>query len=307
MYYTCTVNPALDYFIKAPNLEIGKLNRVKQGTYRLGGKGIIVSRILRILSQNTTAIGFSGGFTGEYFVRELNKEGIQTQFIQTEDPLRINVILESSVETDINTSGPQISKEVFTLLLQFIEQTITKDDTLFLCGNVAPGISPFNYLQICEAVTKVGARLIVDTNTQLLTEALKSRPFLIKPNHIEIGEILGKSLDSVSDCLEAAKEIQVLGARNVLISRGGDGAIFLSEDRLSALQVNVAKVTNGKQTIGAGDTMLASFISKFDQTNCFEQALAFASAAGGATVESDDLATIQLIDQFSKEIHVKKI
>lgn len=305
MYYTCTVNPALDYFLNIPQLEIGSLNRVDNGTFQLGGKGIIVSRILNILGAKTTATGFIGGFTGHYIEQTLKGVGIETTFIPIETATRVNVILFGNVETDINTAGPTITATQMKQLLTFISTTLTHTDTFFLCGNKSQGMTKDDYLQIATAVHQSGARLIVDSNTDLLTHTLSTQPFIIKPNHIELGEIIGNSISTTEECILGARQLQSLGAQNVLVSRGGDGAVLVTSDN-RAYSVNVAKVTKGKQTIGAGDTMLASFIYALDTFQDIKKALAFASAAGGATVESDDLATLELINHFLPEIEVKE-
>lgn len=306
MYYTCTVNPALDYFLSAPHIQLGQLNRIDSGIFRLGGKGIIVSRILNILNTPTLATGFIGGFTGDYMNKTLQQAQIQTHFIQTETTTRVNVILLTDSETDFNTAGPQINTAQVAQLTDWITATLKHDDTFFLCGNKAPGMTEKDYSSIAEAVNKTSARLIVDSNTTLLTHSLSAQPFLIKPNHIELGEIINQRITTIEDCIKGAKMLQKRGAQHVLVSRGADGAVLLTKDGF-AYSVNVAKVTPGKQTIGAGDTMLASFVYGLDTFNDIEKALAFASAAGAATVESDDLATPELINRFLEEIYVTKI
>lgn len=304
MYYTITLNPAIDMLTRPKGLQLGKLNRTEEADYVVGGKGINISLLLNNIGKKSKALGFVAGFTGAYIKSELDKVGIATDFVETSGNTRINIKLIAEEETEINgQSSPVTQEEVASFYSKL--STLTQEDTVFLSGNIIGGMQTSDFVKIAKEISERGAKLIVDSNKDLVLDTLAYKPFLVKPNEFELGEMFGVEIKSVEDILTYAKKLQERGAENVLVSRGGDGAILLTKDG-DLLSVNVAK---GEivSTAAAGDSMLAMFVAKYDETSSFEEALKFASAAGGATSFSAGVGKKELIDSLLPQIKVTKL
>lgn len=291
MIYTITFNPALDYVIKIPNLEIGEINRTEKEYILPGGKGINVSIVLKTLGIDSTALGFIAGFVGEEIERKIKEQEIKTDFIKIENDIsRINVkITTPSNETAINGKGPYIDERYIELLYKKIEM-IENGDMLVLSGSVPKGIKKDIYENICEKVAKKDVKIIVDSTGNLLLKTLKYNPFLIKPNKEELGEIFHVKISNQEEAIEYAKKLQQKGAKNVLVSMGNMGAILLDENGYSYKM----KALIGEKrinTVGAGDSMIAGFIAGYQLFNNYEKALQMGMAAGAATANSISLAT----------------
>lgn len=302
MIYTVTFNPSIDYILRTPPLEMGEVNRSAGEEMLYGGKGINVSVILARLGVPTMALGFVGGFTGDALVEMVRQAGVDSDFIPLEGQrTRINVKLWGTKEgavTEINARGPEISREAMEILYRKLGR-LTEEDTLVLAGSVPSSLPTDAYREILDRIYGHGVRTVVDASGELLRKVLAYRPFLIKPNRAELAEIVGRALPDDRAIEEAARELQNKGARNVLVSLGGDGALLLDEHGW----VHRAKAMGKKPlyTVGAGDSMVAGFLAGVDSGKGYEYALQLGSAAGGATASSAGLATKAEIDALMKQ------
>ncbi|MBQ6823656.1 MAG: 1-phosphofructokinase [Clostridia bacterium] len=298
MIYTVTFNPALDYVIHLNKLELGETNRCYGEELYFGGKGVNVSLVLRELGKENTALGFVAGFTGAALEENLRNQGINAEFIHLKKGLtRINVKMKAEQETEINAQGPAIDEEALAALFAKLD-TLTEGDTLVLAGSIPASLPADIYEKIMARLQGKGIRFVVDATGKLLMNVLKYNPFLIKPNHRELEELVGRPLNGSAEIAEGAKELQGLGARNVLISRGKDGALLLDENgKVSEMPAVGGKPVN---TVGAGDSMVAGFIAGVEQG--YEYALKLGSAAGGATACQAGLAKAADIEALLKQI-----
>lgn len=298
MIYTVTFNPALDYVIHLDKLELGETNRCYGEELYFGGKGVNVSLVLRELGKENTALGFVAGFTGAALEENLRNQGINAEFIHLKEGLtRINVKMKAEQETEINAQGPAIDAEALAALFAKLD-TLTEGDTLVLAGSIPASLPADIYEKIMARLQGKGIRFVVDATGKLLMNVLKYNPFLIKPNHRELEELVGRPLNGSAEIAEGAKELQGLGARNVLISRGKDGALLLDENgKVSEMPAVGGKPVN---TVGAGDSMVAGFIAGVEQG--YEYALKLGSAAGGATACQAGLAKAKDIEALLKQI-----
>jgi len=301
MIYTVTFNPALDYVIHVDNFKVDFVNRVKEEHVFIGGKGINVSAILKELGYDTVALGFIAGFTGDEIDRgAVEQYGIKTDFIRVKDGMsRINVKLKSDEETEINGVGPNITDEDIEKLYAQLDQ-LKKDDVLVLSGSIPKCVRDDIYEVILERLQDRGILFVVDATGQLLVNVLKYKPFLIKPNNHEIEEIFNVELKGEEDIVKYAKKLQEMGARNVLVSLAGDGSLLVDEnDQVHRMGVCKGKVKN---SVGAGDSMVAGFIAGYLKNHDFQEALELGTASGGATAFSDSLATAEFIYENLKNL-----
>ena len=294
MIYTVTFNPALDYVIHVDHIELGETNRCSREELYFGGKGVNVSLVLKELEQENTALGFIAGFTGDALVQNLQEQGIHAEFIRLKEGLtRINVKMKGAQETEINAQGPKIDDEAIAALFAKLD-TLTKDDTLVLAGSIPSSLPTDIYEQILARLQGKGVRFVVDATGKLLMNVLKYKPFLIKPNHRELEELVGRTLNGSAEIAAGAKELQALGARNVLISRGKDGALLLDENgTVSEMAALPGKAIN---TVGSGDSMVAGFLAGCEVS--YEYALKLGTVCGGATAFRNDLAKKADIDRL---------
>ena len=288
MVYTVTFNPAIDYVVRVDDFETGKLNRTRQELIQIGGKGINVSVLLSRLGVETTALGFVAGFTGQEIERTLEQECVRTDFVHLKQGFtRINVKLKGGQETEINGRGPQVDEASLEALHEKLQQ-IREGDYLVLAGSVPADMPKQLYSHILEKLSRCGAGFVVDAEGELLTGILQYRPFLIKPNHLELGAIFHKELHGEEEIEACAAQLQKQGARNVLVSMGGAGAILLDESgRFHRAQAPDGTV---KKSVGAGDSMVAGFLAGWLRFGDYERALRMGIAAGSATAFSYGLA-----------------
>ncbi len=300
MIYTITFNPALDYVIKMQNLKIGKINKSPKEYIYPGGKGINVSIVLKVLEQETTAMGFISGFVGEKIEKQVQKYGVKTDFIKIENEnSRINIkILEETQETAINAKGPYIEEKYIELLYKKLER-IEDKDSLVLSGSVPNGISNNIYETICQKLKNKNIKIIVDSTGELLLKTLKYKPYLIKPNQQELEEIFNTKIGNKDQALEYAKKLQEKGAQNVIISMGSKGAVLLDENGYS-YKINALNTKDAINTVGAGDSMVAGFLAGHEMFNNYEKALQMGVAAATATTNSIFLATKEKIEENLK-------
>ena len=303
MYYTITLNPAIDMLTKVENFELGKLNRTGESDYVIGGKGINISLLLNNIGKESRALGFIAGFTGNFIKEELKKKGIKSNFVETRGFTRINIKLTTDTETEINSQSSKVAKENIKGFFDTLEE-LSDNDTVFLSGNIIPGMDSDDFAAIAKKVREKGAKLVVDSNKDMVLDTLKYKPFIIKPNEFELGEMFGVKISNTEEIAKYAKKLQEMGAENVLVSRGSKGAILFTNEG----DVFTANTATGKviSTIAAGDSMLAMFVAKYDETGDYRLSLQYASAAG-ATSFSAGVGKKKLIDELLSQINVNKM
>lgn len=303
MIYTVTFNPSLDYIVSVDHLSLGSVNRTTKEIMNPGGKGINVSFVLRNLGYESTALGFQAGFTGKEIMRLLDEQGIQSDFIEVADGLsRINVKIRSNEESEINGMGPAIREEDIEKLYAQLDR-LEDGDTLVLAGSIPSVMPETMYRDIMERLSDKKLQIVVDATKDLLVNVLKYRPFLVKPNNHELGEIYGVTLKTREDVIPCARKMQEEGARNVLISMAGEGAVLLAEDG----QVFRSEAPKGtvRNSVGAGDSMVAGFLAGYLASKDYEQAFYMGVCTGSASAFSEGMATKEyiheLLGQFGKD------
>lgn len=289
MVYTVTFNPALDYVVRVDGFQVGEVNRTSREEIQLGGKGINVSTVLSHLGVENVALGFLAGFTGQALEEGLRREGIHTDFIWLEQGLtRINVKIKAGQESEINGQGPNIDAAALDQLFRKLDK-LERDDVLIVSGSVPSTLPGDVYEQILARLQGRGIHFVVDATRDLLCNVLPYHPFLIKPNNIELGEIFGRTLHTDEEIRDCAAQLQQRGARNVLVSMAGDGSLLLDETGACyRLGVPKGQVRN---SVGAGDSMVAGFVAGWLKTGDYAYAQRLGAAAGSATAFSDGLAT----------------
>lgn len=289
MIYTVTINPAVDYTIRIPQLALGEVNRIQKEEYFFGGKGINVSVVLHNLGIESVALGFIAGFTGQFVREGMNAIGIENDFIELPAGMtRINVKIKDEIETDINGSGPNLPDASISKLLKKI-QKIKKDDFLVIAGAVPKEVKEDIYSDIIGSLKADNVYVVVDATKNYLLNTLKHKPFLVKPNSTELGELFGKEIHTDTDIITHAKKLQDMGARNVLVSIGDKGGVLVTED--GQVFCNDAPKGKVENTVGAGDSMTAGFLAGYMEKHDYEYALRYGLAAGSATAFSERLAS----------------
>lgn len=290
MIYTVTFNPSIDYAIITDGFTLGGINRTMSETILAGGKGINVSTVLHNLGCESVALGFTAGFTGGEIERLLDRDGVKSDFISLKNGMsRINVKLKDKEETEINGSGPEIDSQSLNALMTKLS-LLREGDYLVLAGSIPSTLPDTVYLDIMQMLSGKGVNIIVDASKNLLLNVLPQKPFLIKPNNIELSEMLGvTTLYDKDEIISYAKKLQDMGARNVLVSMAGDGAVFVSENGLELKSEAPAGVVIN--SVGAGDSMVAGFIAGYIENGDFEKAFRLGIASGSASTFSRFLAT----------------
>ena len=296
MIYTLTLNPSIDYVVRISSLIYGITNRTDSEEYYFGGKGINVSNVLKELDIDSTAYGFIAGFTGEAIEKETKSDRVTTDFIRLkEGNSRINIKIKAAEETEINTQGPHIHEEDLELLMQKVDN-IGDGDTIVIAGSIPKTMPDDIYERILKRLDGKDVRIVVDATKKLLVNSLKYKPFLIKPNRQELSELFDVEINSEDDIVKYAKELQKMGAVNVLISLGGEGAMLIDEfgNRHKAGVIK-EKVIN---TVGSGDSMVAGFIAGYEKEHDYAYALKLGSVCGNATAFLSGLATKEKINEL---------
>lgn len=300
MIYTVTFNPAIDYVMHTQALQLGAVNRAVKEEIMFGGKGINVSTVLGNLGVENVALGFIAGFTGHALEKGVRSFGVKTDFIELEKGMtRINVKLKATEETEINGAGPEINSDSLQQLFLKLDR-LKKGDYLVLAGSIPKSMPSDIYEKIMERLQNKGIMFVVDATKDLLLNVLKYKPFLIKPNNHELGEMFGVQLKSDDEIVHYAEKLQEMGAKNVVVSMAGDGAMLVdSNGAVTKIGVPKGKVVN---SVGAGDSMVAGFIAGYTETGDYSYSLRLGSAAGSATAFSEGLATkeeiFELINKF---------
>ena len=305
MIYTVTFNPSLDYIVSTNNFELGKTNRTTYEQMLAGGKGLNVSTVLKNLGIENKALGFIAGFTGKEIERMTKESGLNCDFITLEHGFsRINVKMKDFDGTELNGMGPVISKEALEQLMIQL-RTLKKGDMLVLAGSIPSSMKHLIYHDIMAELTPNGVEFVVDATKDLLLNVLEHRPFLIKPNNYELGELFSVELKTKESVIPYAKKLQGMGARNILVSMAGEGAVLLNENgEVFTLDAPKGTLVNA---VGAGDSMVAGFIAGWIESNNFYHAFKMGVASGSASAFSELLATkeeiqkvYQLIENLEK-------
>lgn len=295
MIYTVTLNPSLDYVVDVDDFELGRTNRAVSERLYAGGKGINVSFVLKNLGFESTALGFSAGFTGEEIKKQIQERGITENFITVlNGQSRINIKLRGQQETEINGMGPDIEKEHIQQLLKKLS-VLSPGDYLILAGSVPMKINDTIYYDILKTLDKKGIKAVVDTTGDLLLNVLKYHPFLIKPNIHELSELFSTEIKTKEDVVQYGLKLQDMGAQNVIVSMAGDGAVFICENG----EIYKSEAPKGvvKNSVGAGDSMVAGFLAGFCETKDFAKAFKMGVCTGSASAFSEDLATKEQVRQ----------
>lgn len=302
MIYTCTLNPSVDYIVHVDEFRVGELNRAVKTLAFPGGKGINVSRVLKRLGVESTALGFIGGFTGAFIIEQLQNENIACDFVEVPGNTRINVKLKSGTETEINGQGPMIEPKYEEALIQKM-QALTEDDVVVLAGSVPSSLSPDIYEKIIDEAKKGKAKVVVDTSGPALKQLLARKPFLAKPNHKELAELFETSFHSKDEIMVYGRRLVELGVENVIVSMAGNGAFYFNKE-----MTLFAKAPKGtvKNSVGAGDSIVAGFLAAYTSGKSLEEAFAYSVASGSATAFSEDLCTKDRVEQLVCEVNVKR-
>lgn len=298
MIYTVTLNPSLDYIVSVKDFVPGRVNRTEKEVIFPGGKGINVSIVLHNLGMTSSALGFIAGFTGEEIKKQVQTFHVAEKFIPVEEGMsRINVKLRSNEESEINGKGPNIQSADIELLMHQID-ALQDGDVLVLAGSIPDMMPETMYRDIMERLSGKKVMVVVDATRDLLVNVLEYHPFLIKPNNFELGEIFGVELKSKEEVITYAKKLQEKGARNVLVSMAGDGAVMVAEDG-TTYESNAPKgqVVN---SVGAGDSMVAGFLYGYLTWHSYEKAFYYGLCTGSASAFSENLATKTEVEQLLK-------
>ena len=299
MIYTVTFSPAIDYVVDLTKFEIGEINRTQQEQAFPGGKGINVSLVLANLGKSSVATGFLGGFTGDFIKQELAKRHISSGFIEVNGTTRINVKIRAGKETAINGQGPHITEEEIEKLISQLEK-LNKDDLLVISGTVPKSLPDNIYELILERIKDNGVTVIVDATKEILLNTLKYHPLLVKPNKEELEEMFNVTINSDQELIDNASKLLKLGARNVIVSLGGDGALLVGE----GLEPTLREAPQGKvvNTVGAGDSLVAGFIAEYQDSKNIAKAFKQGIATGSASAFSEYLATKEEVEALLKQM-----
>lgn len=296
MIYTVTFNPSLDYYVQVNNVKSGIVNRTVSERLAVGGKGINVSLALKELGEKSLALGFIAGFTGDAIHDKVTALGLDHIFIRVGGQSRINVKIKSNNETDINGTGAAVTQSDTNKLVRKLKELLKPDDWVIICGSVPSGLNELTYANLIKKLKTVsGINFVVDACGKLLTETLKYRPFLIKPNIYEMCEIFGlTTIPDIEGIFACARKLQHQGARNVIVSMGSAGAVMVTEtDQSMYVRAARGQLVN---SVGAGDSMIAGFIYEYIKSGNYFNALNFATAAGSACAFTDNIATKEQIE-----------
>ena len=302
MIYTVTFNPSIDYIVTVDDLQLGLVNRTSEELMFPGGKGINVSMVLSNLGFENTALGFLAGFTGDSVQKMLEENGVNADFIKVKEGItRINVKIRAQQESEINGMGPAIKKEDIEALYKKLD-TLKDGDILVLAGSIPSVMPETMYSDIMAHLQDKDIKIVVDATKDLLLNVLKYKPFFVKPNNHELGEIYGVELKTREDVVPYAQKMQKEGARNVLVSMAGEGAVLVAEDG----QVYMSPCPKGKvkNSVGAGDSMVAGFIAGYMETGSYKDALRKGLLTGSASAFSDNLATKDEVEELGKHFQL---
>jgi 1-phosphofructokinase len=303
MIYTITLNPSIDYVMEVGKFQEGMINRADQARYYPGGKGINVSRVLKRLGADTTALGFAAGFTGNFIKEKLIEEQVAVRLLEVEGHSRINVKLKADQETEINGTGPIVDDNAVQRLLHQLDQ-LTQQDTVVLAGSIPSTVPSKIYEMLIRKCQKHDAKVVLDTGGAALRNLLPSKPFFIKPNHHELGDLFDVTIQTKEEAVYYAGKIHEQGVQNIVVSMAGEGALLYSS---AGIYFAKAPIGNVKNSVGAGDSLVAGFLAGYERTNDIHLALQYGIAAGSATAFSHDLCKKEEVDRLLEQVKIKKI
>lgn len=303
MIYTVTLNPSIDYHVWIPVLHEGSIHQAEKEWKDAGGKGLNVSKVLKNLGMNSTALGFVGGFTGAFIRQQIEKAGIIHQFISVQQDSRINLKIKAGMETDISGVSPLIPQEALDKLISQIEQ-LQKGDILILAGSVPASLPADIYQTIMKKLFGRGIKICLDAKGDALLDGLREKPFLIKPNHHELGELFGVTITTPAEAIVYGRKAVELGAEQVIVSLAGEGAVYVNGKEAYIAEIPKREPVN---SIGAGDSMVAGFVYAFVKTNDPKEAFHYAVAAGSSTALSEGFCTLEKVHQFLPHVTIKKV
>ncbi|MDN6118256.1 MAG: 1-phosphofructokinase [Lactococcus sp.] len=302
MIYTVTLNPSIDFLVRLPEFKVGEVNRMTSDDKFPGGKGINVSRILARIDSNSTAFGFLGGFTGDFIKEKLEAEAIVTDFVKIASDTRINVKIKSDIESEINGAGPQISEAERD---QFFEKlaVLTPSDIVVLAGSAPASLGQDFYLDVINKIKAQGAEFVIDIEGDVLVKSLANQPLVVKPNNHELGAIYGVEFETVEELIPYGHKLLSDGAKYAMISIDVYCALLFADGK-----TYFAKAVKGvvKNSVGAGDSMIAGFVGEFAKSHDAVKAFRQGVACGTATAFSDDLASAEFIQEISEQVVVEE-
>lgn len=301
MIYTVTVNPSIDYIVQLPELTLGEVNRMAYDTKLPGGKGINVSRILKELGHQNVALGFVGGFTGDFVEKSLKEKSLTTNFTHVAADTRINVKIKAQNETEINGQGPQLTDDEVTKFKQQFDR-LSAGDVVILSGSLVPSLTADFYFELIKIIREHGAEFVIDTTGESLLRTLKEHPLVVKPNHHELAELFNVKLDGLADIVKYGRKLLEMGAQHVLISMAGDGGLLVTPDKVYFSPAPKGKVIN---SVGAGDSMIGGFVGTFAATSDPVESFRYGLACGSATAFSEDLADRDKINEILPQIKIE--
>lgn len=303
MIYSVTLNPSIDFIVRVKNFQEGETNRAFADEFYAGGKGIMVSKLLKNIGTDCKNLGFLGGFTGKFIEDNLNLLKIEHDFVKVKENTRINVKLKSEKETEINCKGPNISEKETEEFLDKIK-TIKKEDFVILSGSIPSSLGNDFYIKIIEILKKNGVNFALDSSGEAFSKSLEYKPFLIKPNRDEISEYAGEKMEDCKEIVDFTRKSLTNKAEHIIVSMGGEGALYVAKD-----YVLFAKALKGKliNSVGAGDSVVAGFVDSMLKGKTTEEAFRFAIACGTATAFSEDIGKLDFIEEIKNKIVIERM
>lgn len=303
MIYSVTLNPSVDFIIKVNDFLEGETNRAYEDNFYAGGKGIMVSKLLKNVETESVNLGFVGGFTGEFIEKQLKEMGIKSDFVKVKENTRINVKLKTSVETEINCKGPKLSEQEIEEFLDKIRK-LNSNDFVILSGSVPSNLGNDFYIRIIEILKERNVNFTLDSSGEAFKKSLLYKPFLIKPNRDEISEFAGRRLETKEEIISYVRENLLGKAENIIVSLGGDGAIYIGEKYSLFAHPVKGNLIN---SVGAGDSVVAGFVDQILKEKSIEEAFIFAVACGTATTFSEDIGELNFINEIKNKIKVERL
>ena len=304
MIYSVTLNPSIDFIIKVKDFQLGETNRAYKDNFFAGGKGLMVSKLLKNVKTDCVNLGFLGGFTGTFIEQNLKKLNILSDFVTVNENTRVNVKLKTETETEINCQGPKISETEKEEFLDKIRKT-KSDDFVILSGSVPSNLGNDFYITIIEILNKNGVKFTLDSSGETFSKSLKYKPFLIKPNKDELKEYAKREFKNNQEIVDYVRENLVDKAEHVIISLGGEGALYIDKNfSLFAQPLRVKE--NVVNTVGAGDSVVAGFVNYMLKHNDTERAFRFAVACGTATSFSEDIGELNFIEKIYNKLVIER-
>ena len=304
MIYSVTLNPSIDFIVRVKDFQLGETNRAYEDNFFAGGKGIMVSKLLKNVKTDCVNLGFLGGFTGTFIEQNLKKLNILSDFVTVNENTRVNVKLKTETETEINCQGPKISDNEKEEFLDKIRK-IKSDDFVILSGSVPSNLGNDFYITIIEILNKNGVKFTLDSSGETFSKSLKYKPFLIKPNKDELKEYARREFKNNQEIVNYVRENLVDKAEHIIISLGGEGALYIDKNfSLFAYPLKVKE--NVVNTVGAGDSVVAGFVNYMLKYNDVERAFRFAVACGTATSFSEDIGELNFIEEIYNKLVIER-